>query len=83
MAGDDRRGHRPLDAFDQTDPSYDLLRDAEQIGTLHRREDVPGTHDRDRRANRTHVLELDDHVLDLARTNPQVDERVHAGRLGP
>ena len=30
-----------------------------------------------------HVLELDDDVLDLARTNPQVDERVHAGRLGP
>jgi hypothetical protein len=65
------------------DPPHDLLRDAEQIGALHRREDVPSTHDRDRRANAAHVLELDDDVLDLARTNPQVDQGVHAGRLGP
>jgi hypothetical protein len=59
------------------DPPNDLLRDAEQIGALHRREDVPGTHDGDRRANATYVLELDDHVLERARTNPQVDECVH------
>jgi hypothetical protein len=77
VAGDDRRGHRPLDAIDRVDRPHDLLRDAEQIGTLHRREDVPRTHDRDRRANATHVLEPGDHVLDRARSNPQVHERVH------